>query len=174
MLAPDSAMLVGAVVVSVPPHTAADAFATVSPVGKVSVNATPSSGMGAFAAGLVMVKVSDVVAFRAIVAGLNALAIDGGTATPMQARAVRNPPFSFEVTGPVMLHWDPAAVKVTFTLKVQELFAGSVAPDKLMLPDPAVAVMAPPPQLPLSPFGVLTTCPAGSVSLKPTPVSVVV
>ena len=34
--------------------------------------------------------------------------------------------------------------------------------------------MVPPPQEPVSPFGVETTRPAGSVSLKPTPVSVVV
>src|SRR5262249_14388224 len=57
------------------------------------------------------------------------------------------------------------------TLKLQEAPGASVAPDKLMLLDPATAVMVPPPQLPLSPFGVPTTSPAGSVSVKPTPVS---
>ena len=56
------------------------ALATVSPVGSVSVNATPVSGI-MFAAGLVMVKVSEVVAFSAIVEGLNAFAIDGGAST---------------------------------------------------------------------------------------------
>ena len=51
--------------VRVPPQTVAEALATVSPVGNVSVNATPVSGT-AFAAGLVMVKVNEVVAFSAM------------------------------------------------------------------------------------------------------------
>jgi hypothetical protein len=61
IVAPVSAMPVGAVVVSVPPQTVAEEFATVRPVGSVSVNATPASG-STLAAGLVMVKVSEVVA----------------------------------------------------------------------------------------------------------------
>ena len=73
-----------------------------SPVGNVSVNATPVSAT-AFAAGLVIVKVSDVVAFRAMLAGLNALAIDGGATTLMQAEAVPPVPPSIEVTLPVVL-----------------------------------------------------------------------
>ena len=41
-----------------------------------------------------------------------------------------------------------------------------------MLPAPATAVTVPP-HVPASPFGVATTRPAGSVSVKPTPVSAV-
>jgi hypothetical protein len=56
-------MPVGAVVVTVPPQTVADAFATVKPVGIVSVNATPER-LTAFAVGFVIVNVSEVVASR--------------------------------------------------------------------------------------------------------------
>src|SRR5437899_2783648 len=72
IVAPVSAMPVGAVVVSVPPHTVAVALATVRPVGNVSVNATPFSG-STFAAGLVIVNVRDGVAVSEIDDGLNTL-----------------------------------------------------------------------------------------------------
>src|SRR5437899_5039985 len=111
-------MPVGAVVVSVPPQTVAVAFATVSPVGRVSVKATPVSG-STFAAGLVMVNVSEVVAFSAIVEGLNTLAIDGGASTFTLAVAVPPVPPSVEVTLPVVLVCRPAAVPVTLTENVQ-------------------------------------------------------
>src|SRR6266481_2829726 len=65
IVAPDSATPAGLVVVSVPPHTVAEELATVSPVDNVSAKATPVSG-STFAAGFVMVKVNDVVAFSAI------------------------------------------------------------------------------------------------------------
>jgi len=42
---------------------------------------------------------------------------------------------------------------------------------RLTEPVPAAAMMAPPPQVPLSPLGVATTRPPGNVSLKPTPSS---
>src|SRR6266568_7841140 len=70
-------MPVGAVVVRVPPQTVAEELATVSPVGRVSVNATPVRGI-VLLAGLVMVKVRDVVELTASVVGLNALAMVGG------------------------------------------------------------------------------------------------
>src|SRR5262245_13132467 len=73
IVAPVSEMPVGAVVVTVPPQIVAVASATVSPVGSVSVNATPVSG-STFAAGLVMVNVSEVVAPCEIVEGANTLA----------------------------------------------------------------------------------------------------
>ena len=66
MVPPVRAMLVGAVVVAFRRKRWRKHSATVSPVGSVSVNATPVSAT-ALAAGLVMVNVSDVVAFRAIV-----------------------------------------------------------------------------------------------------------
>jgi hypothetical protein len=76
-----------------------------------------------------------------------------------------------EVTALVVLFLVPALVPVTFTVKLQKALAASVAPDWLTLDEPAVAVIVPPPHEPVSPFGVATTRPAGSVSLNPTPLS---
>ena len=118
IVAPVSVIPVGAVVVSVPPQTVAEAFATVSPVGKVSVKATPISG-STFAAGFVIVNCRLVVAFKLMVAGLNNLAIDGGASTFTVAVLLGDPvPLSVEVIAPVVLFCVPAAVPVTFTLKV--------------------------------------------------------
>ena len=63
----------------------------------------------------------------------------------------------------------PRAVPVTFTENMQDAPAASVAPARDMVPDPAVAVMVPPPHVPLRPLGVVTTKPAGKVSVKPIP-----
>ena len=101
-VAPERAIPVGAVVVKVPPQTVAEAFATVSPVGSVSANATPVSDT-VLAAGFVIVNVSDVVAFNAMLLGLNTLAIDGGATTSMLAEAVPPVPPSVDVTLPVVL-----------------------------------------------------------------------
>src|SRR5437868_13979431 len=131
IVAPVREMPVGAVVVSVPPQTVAEALATVSPVGSVSVKATPVRG-STFAAGLVIVKVSEVVAFRLIVEGLNTLAIDGGASTFTLAVAVPPVPPSVEVTFPVVLVCSPAAVPVTFTADVQDELAARLAPERLM------------------------------------------
>jgi hypothetical protein len=170
IVAPVNAIPVGAVVVNVPPQTVAVALATVKPVGSVSLNATPVSAT-AFAAGFVIVKVSDVVAFRAMLLGLKTLAIDGGATTLMDAEAVPPVPPSTEVTLPVVLFCVPAAMPVTFTENVQELLAAIVPPLRLITFVPCVAVIVPAPQEPVRPFGVEITRPAGSVSLKPTPVS---
>src|SRR5689334_3505647 len=132
IVAPVSAIPVGAVVVRVPPQTLEVASATVSPVGSVSVNATPVSG-STFAAGLVMVNVSEVVAFCAIVEGLKVLAMDGGASTVTLAEAVPPVPPSFEVTFPVVLFLRPAAMPVTFTENVQEPFAAMLPPLRLMV-----------------------------------------
>jgi len=173
IVAPVRAMPVGAVVVKVPPQTVAEALATVRPVGSVSVKATPVKAT-AFAAGLVIVKVSEVVAFRAMFEGLNTLAIDGGATTLMLAEAVPPVPPSTDVTLPVVLFCVPAAIPVTFTEKVHDALAASDAPVRLITFVFCVAVIVPPPQAPVRPLGVETTRPAGKVSLKPTPVSVVV
>ena len=146
---------------------------TTNPVGKVSVNATPVSAT-VLAAGLVIVKVSVVVPFSGMLLGLKTLAIDGGATTLMEAEAVPPVPPSVEVTLPVVLFCVPAAIPVTFTENVQELLAAIDAPVRLITLVAWVAVIVPPPQEPVSPFGVEITRPAGSVSLKPTPVSVVV
>jgi len=153
-------MPVGAVVVSVPPHTVADALATVRPVGSVSVKPTPVSGSG-FPAGFVTVNVSEVVAFSEIVEGAKPLAIVGGASTLILADAVPPVPPSVETTVPVMLFFVPAAVPVVFTENVHEVLAARLAPDKLTEFVPCVAVIVPPPQEPVSPFGVATVSPAG-------------
>src|SRR6185312_13871569 len=173
MVAPESAIPVGAVVVSVPPHTVAVALATVRPVGSVSVNATPVSD-AVLAAGLVIVNVKDVVAFKPISAGLNTLAIEGGATTLIEADAVPPVPPSTEVTFPVVLFCVPAVIPVTLTENVQEAFAASVPPDRLMTLVPCVAVTVPVPQEPVSPLGVEMTRPAGRVSVKATPDSAAV
>src|SRR5579859_3780676 len=67
----------------------------------------------------------------------------------------------------------PEAVPVTFTTTVQEVFTAILPPVRLMLVDPATAV-AVPPQVLDSPFGVATTSPMGSVSVKATPASATV
>src|SRR5947209_3280663 len=107
MVAPVNAIPVGEVVVNVPPQTVAEALATVSPVGNVSLKATPVSA-STFAAGLVMVKVSEVVAFSAIPLGLNTLLMEGGASTLIEAVAVPPLPPSVEVTLPVVLLCRPA------------------------------------------------------------------
>ena len=131
MVAPVNAIPVGAVVVSVPPQTVAEALATVKPVGSVSVNATPVKAT-VLAAGFVMVNVSDVVALSPIVAGLNTLAMDGGATTLTLAEAVPPVPPSVEVTLPVVLFCKPAAMPVTFTENTHELLAARLAPVRLI------------------------------------------
>src|SRR5262249_22883802 len=97
--------------------------------------------------------------------------VRSGAKTLIDAEAVPPVPPSVEVTLPVVLFFWPAVVPVTFTAKVQELLAAMVPPDKLMTLVPCVAVIAPAPHEPVSPLGVEITRPAGSVSLKATPVS---
>src|SRR5215472_11420592 len=79
-------------------------------------------------------------------------------------------PLSFELIGPVVLFCTPGAMPVTFTENMQEPFAASVPPEKLMTLVPAVAVIDPA-QVPLRPLGVDTTSPTGSVSLNEIPVN---
>ena len=82
-------------------------------------------------------------------------------------------PPSVELTLPVVLFCVPAAIPVTFIENVHYVLAASVAPERLITFVPCVAVIVPPPQLPVRPLGVEITRPAGNVSLKPTPLSVV-
>jgi hypothetical protein len=162
-----------AAAVAVPPQVFVSPLgvATTIPTGNVSVNATPVSAT-AFAAGLVIVKVSEVVPFSGIFAAPNALAIDGGETTLTLADAVPPVPPSVEVTLPVVLFFVPAAVPVTLTAKVHDVLPARVAPVRLTKFAPAAEVIVPPPQLPVKPFGVATTNPAGNVSVNPTPVRV--
>src|SRR5689334_8866654 len=138
-------------------------FGIVRPAGSVSPKPTPVNATVAF--GLVIVKVSVVVPFRLMVAAPNALAMLGGPITVTDAVLLVAPaPLSFDEIGPVVLFCTPAATPVTFRLTVHEAFAASDPPVRLIEPDPAAAV-AVPPQLLVSPLGVGTTKPAGSVSL---------
>jgi hypothetical protein len=157
-------MPVGLVVVSVPPQVEADAEATVRPAGSVSVKATPVSATE-LAAGSVMVKVSELVAPVAMLAGLNDLAMVGGATTARLAEAVPPVPPSVEVTEPVVLFLVPGVLPVTLTENVQLEVAARVAPDRETELEPATEVMVPPPHDPIRPLGVLTTRPAGSVSV---------
>ena len=166
-------MVTGAVVVNVPPQTVAEELATESPVGNVSANPTPVSGF-ALAPELVMVNIKEVVELSGMDVGLKALTIDGGASTLMLAEAVAPVPPSVEATLPVVLFCCPAAVPVTFTRNVQEVLAARLAPDKLITFVACVAVIVPPPQEPLRPFGLEITSPAGKVSLNRTPVKVAV
>src|SRR5207248_11712388 len=93
-----------------------------------------------------------------------------GPDTVKLATAALPAPALVEVTVPVVLSRTPAAVAVTLTANRQEPPAGSVPPVRLMLPDPAVAAGVLPHE-PVSPLGVATTRPAGSVSVNATPVS---
>src|SRR5260221_13795688 len=117
-----------------------------------------------------MVKVKLVDPFSGTLAAPNALMITGGATTVIEALEVFPTPPSVEVTC-TLLFFTVAVVPVTFTLNVQDALVARVAPDRLTVPEPATAVIVPPPQLPVRPFGVATTKPAGRLSVKATPVS---
>jgi hypothetical protein len=138
----------------------------------LSVNATPVSAI-AFAAGLLIAKVSEVDPFSGRVATPNVLVITGGLATVRFAVAVLPVPPFVEVTAPVVFVKFPETVPVTFTARVQLLLAATVPPVSVTLLEPAVAVGVPP-QVLVSPFGVATTIPAGRESANATPVSATV
>src|SRR5262249_40150498 len=91
--------------------------------------------------------------------------------TVTEAVAVLPVPPLVDVTGPVTLVSRPVVVPITLTENVQLVLGAKVAPARLTLPLPAVAVMVPPPHDPDSPLGVATTRTAGSGSLNATPVS---
>ena len=61
-------------------------------------------------------------------------------------------------------------VPCTLTETVQEALAAKVPPERLILPEPAIAV-AVPPQVLFKALGVATTNPAGRLSVKARPVS---
>ena len=161
-----------ATAVTVPPQVLVKPFgvATTSPAGNVSVTATPDSA-AELPLGLVMVRANDVVPFNGIGVMPNALAIDGGANTLTLADAVPPDPASIDATVLVVLFFVPGVVPVTFTEKVQELLDPKLAALRVTEPEPATAVIVPPPHVPVNPFGVEMIRPAGSVSLKPTPVN---
>ena len=106
--------------------------------------------------------------FNGMLAAPNALMITGGPVTVIEAFDVLPVPPSVEVTV-TELFFTPAVVPCTLTETVQLALAAKVPAERLMLPDPAVAV-AVPPQVLFKPFGVATTRPAGRLSVKEIPV----
>ena len=100
-------------------------FATTSPAGKLSVNATP---LRLVVFGLLIVNVRLVLAFSGIEAAPNAFEIVGGVATVMLAEAVFPVPPLVELTAPVVLFFVPEVVAFTFTEMVHELLIATVPP----------------------------------------------
>jgi hypothetical protein len=160
--------MLGAVVVSVPPpHTAELPVGTVSPAGRVSVNATPVNAVVVL--GFVIVKLSTLVPFSGIVVASNDFMIDGGPTTVSMAVLLVPPaPLSFELIFPVVLFHTPVVEPVTVTLNEQVPFAASVPPENVMVLGAVVETM-PPPQAAVGP-AVGTVIPAGSVSVNAIPV----
>jgi hypothetical protein len=171
---PDPAV---AVIVPAPqlPETALG-VATSSPAGRESVKPTPVSAPPVF--GFARLKVNDVLLSIGIVAAPKVLDIVGGERgdddpTVIVADAVFPVPPSFDVTALVVLFSVPVAVAFTFTEKLHDALAFRAAPERLMFPAPAPAVMVPPHGEVETGWGVATTSPAGRESVKPTPVSAV-
>lgn len=101
--------------------------------------------------------------------GLKALAMVGAPTTVTEAVEVFPVPPFVELTD-TLLFFTPTVVPVTFTDIVQDVFAVSVAPLKLTELDPLVAVAVPLHVL-FRPLGVVTTSPAGKLSVNATPVN---
>jgi hypothetical protein len=95
----------------------------------------------------------------------------GGAITLKLAVAGLPVPPSLDATLPVVLFCAPAVVPVTLTENVHEPFPDKLAPDRLIVLVPCVAVMVPPPQEPVNPLGFEIARPEGRVSLNPTPVT---
>ena len=94
----------------------------------------------------------------------------GGSATAKFA--VAGSPVAWkELRAPVELAFRPTVCPMTCTVKLHDVLAARLARLRLTLLVPGTAVMVPPGQDPLRPLGLATTTPAGSVSVKPTPVS---
>jgi hypothetical protein len=93
----------------------------------------------------------------------------GVEATIRLADAVAPFPASLDVTALVVFFCVPEAVPVTLIVNVHDALAARLAPERLTLPDPAAAVIVPPPQFPVKPLGEATLCPDGKVSVKPIP-----
>jgi hypothetical protein len=155
-----------------PPHVPLRPLgvATTRPEGNVSVKPTPVSEVPVLV--FDTVKVNVVLPFKATLAAPNDFVMVGGPSTLTVAVLLVAPaPLSLEETVPVVLACAPAEIPITLTPNVHDPLAAIVAPVRFRLPAPAVAVIVPPPQLPVKPFGVEINKPAGKVSLKATPVS---
>jgi hypothetical protein len=93
--------------------------------------------------------------------GLKPLAIAGRARTVSVAEAAAAVPALLVATLPVELLYDPAAAEVTFTVTVQEPFAGMVAPASCTLVPLFAAVTVPAPQVVAPLADAVFTSPAG-------------
>jgi len=117
--------------------------ATTMGIGKVSLTPTP---VCATRSGLVMVSVSVVVPFTAMLAGVKLLVMVNGPITLKVADAVAPVPWFVELTVPVVF-WLGPEVELVTTTEVEQaapVRLGSDAPLRLMEPAPPVAVNVPP------------------------------
>lgn len=155
--------------VAVPPHVFANAgvAATTSPAGSASVNDSPFT---ATELGLKIVNVRLVEPSSGIVEAPKISEIVGGAATVTLADAVFPVPPPVDPTAPVVLFCTPADTPVTLTTTVHGPVVPTLPPVRLTELDPAVAVTLPPQPF-VSAFGVDTTRPPGSVSVKDSPLS---
>src|SRR5207237_147850 len=129
----------------------------------------PVSATVAF--GLVSRKLMLTVPPSATVAAPKDLAIVGGPTTVTVAVFDEAPaPVSFELIGPVVLFLTPAVAPVTVTVIVQLAPAARVPPVNVSVSPPVMTRL--PPQVAVVPLGAVN--PAGSVSVKATPVSATV
>src|SRR5258708_3926025 len=172
MLAPLSEIVVGLVVVRVPPQTELELVATVKPAGRVSVKPTPVS-VAVLPIGWLMLKFSDVVWFRGMLLGTKILLTLGGATTVKTAVAVAPVPPSVDVTAPVVLFLVPLPSPFTSTEKVHDDPAAgeavSVPPDKLIVVLFCTAVIVPAPQEPVTFGGLATATFVGRSSGNATP-----
>ena len=162
-----------AAVIVPPPQEPPSPFGVliVNPAGNVSVNPTPLRLEAVLL--FCTVKVNDVDPFSGMLAAPNTLLSATGAITVSIAVEVFPVPAVVELAVTLLLA-TPAAIPVTFTVNVQFPLTASVAPDRLTELLPATPVIVPPPHVPVSPFGVLTTSDAGSVSVNATPASGIV
>ena len=118
-----------------------------------------------------MVNFNVVKAWSGMVADPKALVMVGAaTPTVRLADAVLPLPPFVELTV-TLLFFTPVVVPWTLTETVQLAFGARLAPERLTVEEPAVAVAVPPHVL-FRLEGVATTKPAGRLSVNATPVSV--
>jgi len=166
-LAPESVIVPGLVVVSVPaPQTELVPLATVRLLGRESVKPTPVRFTVEF--GSVTVKVTLVELFSGMLVAPKDLEIVGGATTVMLAMPVLPVPPSFDVTC-TLLFFTPAVVPCTVTDIVHDPPPESVPEARLTVPDVGDDAVPPQPLLVTEP---LVTKPDGRASVNATPVRV--
>src|SRR5262249_34932965 len=108
-----------------------------------------------------------ILLFRGIVAAPNKIVIEGGLMTSRLAEGALPVPASPALIEVVASVCKPSLTAFTYTDKEQLELPFSVRPERLIVFDPAVAVINPPQEL-LIPLGVATTSPSGRKSANPT------